>query len=271
MNNNFFILIPIFEAGLSTTEYVLEYIKRVKKCKTVRTDLFPLTSIISNPSILCDQTVWDILATMFRGFDVIQNESYQDSLYDIFRCCNEELRNIVKQLTGYMLYRTAKPLAKKIVGSDIGKVLTHTRSMDYMYLILSMIWVPVVVECNHNGGKRTPQLQKFSNLSKGAFEMVKLRKMLLKRNSTIKVWSLKREFHKWAFDVLSGKPFEEHPEAGPTNKWAIFTKFANEVAVELLEMNFFEDTSQKIEMNLLEEASQKFEFVDVEAIEHPET
>lgn len=104
---------------------------------------------------------------------------------------------------------------KKIVASDIGDLLTHTRSMDYMYLILSMIWVPVAVECNHNGGKRTPQLQKFSILSQGAFEMVKFRNVRLKRNSTMKVRSVKREFHKWAFDFLSGKQCEEHPEVGP--------------------------------------------------------
>lgn len=259
MNKKIFILVPVFEAGLSTTEYVVEYLKCVKNCKKVRTDFFnPLTSVISNPSVLCDETIWNILATMFRGYDLLQNHTSQDSLYDIFRCDHEESKSIVKQLTGFMLYRTAKPLAEKIAASDIGCLLTKTRSMDYLYLILSMIWVPVVVECNHNAGKRTPQLQKFNTLSQAAFEMVTLHNVRLKRNSTMKVWNLKREFHKWAFDVLSGKPFEDHPEVGPTNNWSIFSDFANDVAVQLLDRNLIQDQ---------EPSPSTIEFVNVDELE----
>lgn len=128
-----------------------------------------------------------------------------------------------------------------------------------MYLVLSMIWVPVVVECNHNAGKRTPQLQKFITLSSSAFEMVKLNKVRLKRKSTITVWNLKREFHKWAFDVISGENPEENPTAGPMNNWSIFTQFATDVAVQLLEMNLCQE-------NLVEEIPE-VEFVDVNELQ----
>ncbi len=149
MSDKVYILIPVFEAGLSTYEYVLEFIKCIKNCKAVNTDFFqPLTDVILNPSVFCDDMVLDILTTMFQRFDLLQNTSFQDALYDIFRCDTEESKTVVKQLTGFMLLRTAKHLAKKMVRSEIKDVLQNTRYMDYMYLILSMIWVPVIVECN---------------------------------------------------------------------------------------------------------------------------
>lgn len=176
-----FILVPVFEAGL------------------------------------CEEKAWHVLETMFNGFDPLQNDTCQSSLYDIFRCDDKDSKTIVQQLTGFMVNRTAKPLGKKIVGSNIQDELTNTRSIDYLYLVLSMICIPVVVECNHNAGKRTPQLQKFATLSPKTFEMVKLHNDSLKRKSTMKVWNLKREFHKWAFDVKRKKKKNRRK----SNSWAI--------------------------------------------------
>ncbi len=47
MSDKVYILIPVFEAGLSTYEYVLEFINCIKNCKAVNTDFFqPLTDVI---------------------------------------------------------------------------------------------------------------------------------------------------------------------------------------------------------------------------------
>ncbi len=63
----------------------------------------------------------------------------------------------------------------------------------------------------------------------------------------MKVWKIKPEFHQWAFDMISGLSIKDSPEVGSSNNWTIFTKFANEVATELLGMNLFKETSQAIE------------------------
>lgn len=118
--------------------------------------------------------------------------------------------------------------------------------MDQLSSILSWAWNPYIVQFCESNSKATSEFNTYNKINKESFEEIKLHKLNLRRKmNKFSLWSLKDEYHFWAYDQLSLR----HTASKPTptirgnKKWEIFTAFLNDLRNDEIIINTDSDES----------------------------
>jgi len=107
-------VLPVFGPALQHTDYVIEYVKAVKNNKARNTAAFTdMYEMIADPAKLSNDDIWIIILDIIRNFDYCFANTYNNSLWKIFRQDN----TTVKKLTGFMLQHYTSSLATKMLNS----------------------------------------------------------------------------------------------------------------------------------------------------------
>lgn len=138
----------MFGPGLETTEYVMEYVWKVKNNNARNTFFKEVFNVLANPSSLSDLEIWSIILDVIRNFDFFSADTSSNPLWNIF--AQNDIA--VQQMTGFMLAHNKSAVSSSMLAvSKLQSVLVvPTASAELLLRILKWIWVPIVVTLNES-------------------------------------------------------------------------------------------------------------------------
>lgn len=196
-----FIIVPSFIPLIGSTDYVVDYIKRIKNGKKVREyskEFERLCQLIATPDIISDYMIFDILYRICNNYE--PGKESKNPMWNIFQDDNKEQ---ILQMTALMIRFTSTSLSSKIASSgglSLSPFINKSGiGMSHLNSLLSQVWQPVVLQFNKTKGNPSAQLQTFKNVSSETFDQIRDGRIEQKRKmNSFNVWKIRPEYQAWA-------------------------------------------------------------------------
>lgn len=180
-------VVPVFGPALLHTDYVIEYVFKVKNNKARNTmDFKDVFEILANPALLADAEIWSIILDIIRNFDFYFADIPKNPLWKIFY----ENDDIVKKLTGFMLSCSKSQLSNSMLSVSLLPSVPYvtTAPAELLSRILKWVWVPVIVRLKKSKSSH------FEIVSSEDFNKFSSNMIYLDSKRSLDVYNVKREF-----------------------------------------------------------------------------
>lgn len=198
MDSKTYCLVPVFGPALAKQDFVIDYIQHVVSKKKVKTTFQEMYKSISDPVILTNSDMWNII------LEIIDNFWYPDArpgfnnpIWGFFERADAEL---LQKLTGFMLRHYESTIMTMMEHSSGLERCTfvHSKISSILQRMLSWAWIPVLIRLNTQNIHES-----FRPISRDVFFNYRDHQIVLPKQTTFDIWGVKSAWKAAAMNTIS--------------------------------------------------------------------
>lgn len=232
-----FVIVPAFIQLIARNDYVVEYIKRLKNGKKMRqhtAEFDRLCQLISNPSLITDEMIFDILHRICNDYD----SSIEENNNPIWTIFQDDNKDQILQVTALMLRSTSTSFSSKMAASGGYNLDTFLPTAAIMHLknLLSLVWQPVLLEFNKTKGNPSAQLETYKNVPQEIFDLIRENVLPQKRKmKAFKVWGILPRYRAWALLSIKDSSTSSVPFCLEPITWKQFEDYVRTIGLHVVD------------------------------------